>query len=58
MTDTALLLDLTRHLADEESRWLLYKGSRLARELERVEGFGKTEIRERPPRRYLLLSRD
>jgi 16S rRNA (guanine(527)-N(7))-methyltransferase RsmG/RNA polymerase-binding protein DksA len=57
VSDTALLLKLTAHLADERTRWLLYKGSRLEEELEGLEGFGGIRIHERPPRRYLLLSR-
>ena len=58
VSDTKLLLDLTRHLAEEDTRWLLYKGSRLSEELEALEGFAAEKIVERPPRRYLLLSRD
>jgi RNA polymerase-binding protein DksA len=57
VSDTALLLELTAHLADERTRWLLYKGSRLEEELEGLEGFEALRILERPPRRYLLLSR-
>jgi len=56
VSDTALLLRLTEHLRDEQTRYLLYKGSRVDEELNRVEGF-EAQIRERPPRRYLILSR-
>jgi 16S rRNA (guanine527-N7)-methyltransferase len=55
VSDTALLLKLTRRVADERTRYLLYKGSRLEEELERVEGMEVLTLRERPPRRYLLL---
>jgi len=57
VSDTGLLLDLTRHLADEKTHWLLYKGSRLEEELAGLAGIGEVRIHERPPRRYLLLSR-
>lgn len=57
VTDTDLLLRLTEQLADRETRYLLYKGSRLDEELERVEGLRNLEIVDRPPRRYLLFSR-
>ncbi|WP_456391622.1 16S rRNA (guanine(527)-N(7))-methyltransferase RsmG [Nitratifractor sp.] len=56
VSDTALLLKLTEHLRDEKTRYLLYKGSRIAEELTRVGGF-EAQIHERPPRRYLILSR-
>jgi 16S rRNA (guanine527-N7)-methyltransferase len=56
VSDTGLLLALTRHLADKKTRWLLYKGSRLEEELERTEGIADVRIVERAPRRYLLFS--
>jgi len=55
VTDTALLLRLTEHLADRSTRWLLYKGSRLGEELRAFEAAEELRIVERPPRRYLLL---
>jgi len=57
VSDTALLLKLTEHLADERTRWLLYKGSRAQSELERAEGVKVLRSVERPPRRYLLLAK-
>ena len=58
VSDTALLLELTRRVADFRTRYLLYKGSRLEEELERVEGMEILALRERPPRRYLLLGKE
>jgi 16S rRNA (guanine527-N7)-methyltransferase len=57
VTDTALLLRLTEHLADDATRYLLYKGSRLDEELRDVEAGAEIRIVERPPRRYLLFRR-
>jgi hypothetical protein len=51
------LLKLTEHLADGNTRWLLYKGSRLPEEIASLEERGTMEIRERAQRRYLLFSR-
>jgi 16S rRNA (guanine527-N7)-methyltransferase len=58
VTDTELLLRLTRHLAGERTRWLLYKGSRLEEELKPLRGYRAERIVERAPRRYLLLARE
>jgi 16S rRNA (guanine(527)-N(7))-methyltransferase RsmG/RNA polymerase-binding protein DksA len=58
VSETALLLKLTEHLADDRTRWLLYKGSRLEEELAGLEGVTTLRIHERPPRRYLLLARE
>jgi 16S rRNA (guanine527-N7)-methyltransferase len=55
VTDTGLLLELTRHLSDERTRYLFYKGTRVEEEIAGLPGTLAAEIIERPPRRYLYL---
>ncbi|ADV47162.1 16S rRNA (guanine(527)-N(7))-methyltransferase RsmG [Nitratifractor salsuginis] len=55
VTDTGLLLELTRHLSDERTRYLFYKGTRVEEEIAELPETLKAEIIERPPRRYLYL---
>ncbi len=53
--DVESLLELTRHLSGEKSRYLFYKGSELDQELSRVPKGLEAIVEEHPPRRYLYL---
>ena len=55
VTDTALLLRLTEHLADAHTRYLFYKGSRVLAELEGVEGKLSYDIIQKSQRNYLYI---
>jgi 16S rRNA (guanine527-N7)-methyltransferase len=55
VTDTGLLLELTRHLSDTHTRYLFYKGTRVEEEISRLPAGLEAEIIERAPRRYLYL---
>ncbi|WP_292656898.1 16S rRNA (guanine(527)-N(7))-methyltransferase RsmG [Nitratifractor sp.] len=55
VSDTGLLLKLTAKLSDAQTRYLFYKGSRLAEEIETIPPGLRVRIVERVPRRYLYL---
>ena len=55
VSDTALLLRLTQRLADEKSRYLFYKGSRVLEELEALPSRLQHRIVKRGQRQYLYL---
>jgi 16S rRNA (guanine527-N7)-methyltransferase len=55
VTDTKLLLELTRHVSDGHTRYLFYKGTRVEEEISRLPAGLEAEITERAPRRYLYL---
>ncbi len=55
VSQTGLLLRVTRHLSDASSRYLFYKGSQLDEELDGLPESLECRIVEAPPRRYLYL---
>ena len=55
VTDTKMLLDLTRHLQDERTRFLFYKGEHLFSELELVTEDLDYDIIEKNQRNYLYI---
>jgi len=57
VTDTKMLLDLSKNLRDETSKLLFYKGERVFDEVEDTSGM-KHKIIERKNRHYLLLGED
>jgi len=52
VTDTKMLLDITKHLRDERSLLLFYKGEKV---FEEVEGYTNYEVIQKENRHYLLL---
>jgi len=57
VTDTALLLELTKAVSDNSTKFLFYKGSRVYKEIENISGY-KEQITQRGLRNYLILERD
>jgi len=55
VSETELLLQLTRKLSDEGTRYLFYKGERAEKERETVPSVFDAEIIPYGPRRYLYL---
>jgi 16S rRNA (guanine527-N7)-methyltransferase len=55
VTDTALLLRLTQHLADEKTRYLFYKGSRVFDELDTLQEKINYDIIRKEQRNYLYI---
>jgi 16S rRNA (guanine527-N7)-methyltransferase len=55
VTDTKMLLDLTKHLQDEKTEFLFYKGEKLFSELELVEQDLDYDIIEKNQRNYLYI---
>jgi 16S rRNA (guanine527-N7)-methyltransferase len=55
VTDTALLLSLTKHLADEKTAYLFYKGERVFDEVERAGQELDYEIVTKGQRNYLYI---
>jgi len=55
VTDTALLLQLTKNLHDSQTRYLFYKGSRLEEELKETESTLQKTVVTRGQRHYLYL---
>jgi 16S rRNA (guanine527-N7)-methyltransferase len=56
VTDTALLLKLTKTVSDNSTKFLFYKGSRVYKEIEEINGY-KEKIIQRGLRNYLLLEK-
>jgi 16S rRNA (guanine527-N7)-methyltransferase len=54
VTDTKMLLELSKHLRNEDSKLLFYKGERVFDEVADTQGF-EYKIIERNNRHYLLL---
>jgi 16S rRNA (guanine527-N7)-methyltransferase len=57
VTDTALLLELTKNVASSDTEFLFYKGSRVYQEIESLSGY-KEQIIQKDLRNYLLLKKD
>jgi 16S rRNA (guanine527-N7)-methyltransferase len=57
VTDTSLLLELTKNITDQNTKFLFYKGSRVYQELEAISGY-KTQIVQKGLRNYLLLTKE
>ena len=55
VTDTKMLLDLTKHLQDNSTQLLFYKGEQLFSELESVEAQLDYDIIEKNKRNYLYI---
>ena len=55
VTDTKLLLDITRHIADSQTHYLFYKGSRAAKELETLETQPNYAIVQYAKRNYIWI---
>jgi 16S rRNA (guanine527-N7)-methyltransferase len=55
VTNTSLLLDLTRHLADEDTAYLFYKGTRVFDEIDAVEHQLDYDIVQKNQRNYLYM---
>jgi len=55
VTDTALLLRLTKHLSNAHTRYLFYKGSRVFEELEALEEKLSYDIIQKSQRNYLYI---
>ncbi len=55
VTNTKLLLDLTRHLSDAKSAYLFYKGSRVFDEIDAVEHQLDYDIVQKNQRNYLYM---
>jgi len=56
VTDTKMLLDLSKNLRDQNSMLLFYKGERVFDEVEKAQGM-QHKIIERENRHYLLLAK-
>ena len=56
VTDTALLLELTKAVSNNSTKFLFYKGSRVYKEIEEISGY-KEKIIQRGLRNYLILER-
>jgi 16S rRNA (guanine527-N7)-methyltransferase len=57
VTDTALLLELTKKVSNNSTKFLFYKGSRVYKEIENISGY-KEQIIQRGLRNYLILERN
>ena len=57
VTDTKMLLDLSKKLRDKNTKFLFYKGERVFDEVEATQGMNY-KIIERQNRHYLLLGED
>jgi 16S rRNA (guanine527-N7)-methyltransferase len=57
VTDTKILLDLSKKLSNKETKFLFYKGERVFDEVEATHGM-QHKIIEREKRHYLLLGED
>jgi len=57
VTDTKMLLDLSKNLRDEHSKLLFYKGEKVFDEVEETQGMAY-KIIEKEKRHYLLLGED
>jgi 16S rRNA (guanine527-N7)-methyltransferase len=55
VTDTKLLLELTQHLSDENSRYLFYKGSRVFEEIDSLNNQLDYDIVQKNQRNYLYI---
>lgn len=55
VTDTKMLLALTRHLQSKETHYLFYKGEQVFSELESIESDLNYEIIEKNQRNYLYI---
>ncbi|CAA6823326.1 MAG: rRNA small subunit 7-methylguanosine (m7G) methyltransferase GidB [uncultured Sulfurovum sp.] len=55
VTDTKMLLDLTQHLQDEQTRFLFYKGEQVFNELESINEVLDYDIIEKNQRNYLYI---
>lgn len=55
VTDTKMLLDLTKHLQDDKTRFLFYKGEHVFNELESVNEQLDYDIIEKNQRNYLYI---
>jgi 16S rRNA (guanine527-N7)-methyltransferase len=55
VTNTELLLALTRHLSEETTRYLFYKGSRIFDEMEMFDHQLKYDIVQKNQRNYLYI---
>ena len=56
VTDTALLLELTKAVSDNSTKFLFYKGSRVYKEIKEINGY-KEKIMQRELRNYLILNK-
>ncbi len=57
VTDTKMLLDLSKNLSNKDTKFLFYKGERVFDEVEATQGM-QYKIIERENRHYLLLGED
>jgi 16S rRNA (guanine527-N7)-methyltransferase len=57
VTDTKMLLDLSKNLSNKDTKFLFYKGERVFDEVEATQGM-HYKIIERENRHYLLLGED
>ncbi len=55
VSDTNMLLDLTKEISNQNSSYLFYKGSRVSQEVKSLKRELKVEIIKRATRQYLLL---
>ena len=55
VTNTKLLLELTKHLSDKKTAYLFYKGSRVFDEIEDVEHQLRYDIIQKNQRNYLYI---
>jgi 16S rRNA (guanine527-N7)-methyltransferase len=57
VTNTGLLLDLTVGVADKETEYLFYKGSRVFDEVSQIEGDLRYDIIQKNQRNYLYIKK-
>jgi len=58
VTNTKLLLDLTAEVADENTEYLFYKGSRVFDEVAQIEGDLSYDIIQKNQRNYLYIKKN
>ncbi len=56
VTDTKMLLNLTKNVSNKDTHYLFYKGSRVIEEIEQLEDNLESKIIKRGARQYLLLT--